>query len=240
MVSFHICNEEEGGSQLNVDITNYNQDPLDPPDVIESYKYVCSCIPENVQNMRRWSIDNHHNSLLAYYESDCSVNKWYFKIIAAGHNFDSRNLFDRKFVTNTTYKRLSFGPDLNSKYFQIICNSCRVTTESPKVSESTTESVLDIGADLDNKPLEGLSIQIMDLETQLDQLKEHLITSFKTQFDDLSEKHMKVQEECRQGNQFLSDKIQKFEKEFNKKMKTQNEEFLEVIARLKAFLHGKI
>lgn len=62
IVSFHICNEEEGSNQLNLEITKHFD--WYAPDVLESYSNVCSCInvPQYVQNMSTWSINNHHNA----------------------------------------------------------------------------------------------------------------------------------------------------------------------------------
>ncbi len=62
--------EKEGGNQLNVGINKHHTQVFTVPDVLESYKNVCSCVnvPEYVQNMDKWSIDNHHKDFLAYYE----------------------------------------------------------------------------------------------------------------------------------------------------------------------------
>ncbi len=125
--SFHICNKEEGGSQLNLDLTKvHGFGPMIFHEPLESYRNVCSCVnvPEHVQKMRKWSIDNHHNDLLAYYEPCCSKDKWNPKLIAAGHYADSRNMQDNHKtdpVTNIKYRIQSFGPNSNSSYFNISC-----------------------------------------------------------------------------------------------------------------------
>ncbi len=86
--SLELCNEEEGGNQLNLDITEHLNWYDLTPDVLESYKNVCSCVnvPTYLQNMSKWSINSHHNDLLAYYEKDCSENQWNSTFIPAGRN----------------------------------------------------------------------------------------------------------------------------------------------------------
>jgi len=64
--------------------------------------------------MSKWSIDNHHNAFLAYYEQDCSEKKWDLAFIKAGHDEGSIGMwFHAKTdsVTQKTYKIQSFGPD---------------------------------------------------------------------------------------------------------------------------------
>lgn len=72
--SFRFCNDEDGGPKLNVDIVQH-YDPKnrnDIPQKIKSYQDICLCvsIPYDVQQMARWSINNHGNELLAYYETN--------------------------------------------------------------------------------------------------------------------------------------------------------------------------
>ncbi len=76
--SFHICNENDGGSKLNVDIITYTTNiAVDDTKVLSSYKNICSCqnIPANVQSTDKWSINNHANDLLVYYEPGCTEMK---------------------------------------------------------------------------------------------------------------------------------------------------------------------
>ncbi len=53
--SIQVCNEEEGESQLHLEITKYYENHNVVPDVLESYKNVCSCVnvPQYVQNMEK-------------------------------------------------------------------------------------------------------------------------------------------------------------------------------------------
>ncbi len=128
MKSFHICDEDIGGPQLNIDITKYYD--LSASGVLESYRDVCTCInvPEYVQN-RTWGINNYGNDLLAYYHPDCLENKWKAQNVPAGiwcvdtgsecmHNYKKTDS-----VSNTVYKIQSIGPDPNSKYFKTSCKS---------------------------------------------------------------------------------------------------------------------
>lgn len=83
--------------------------------------------------MRIWSIDNHHNALLVYFEPDCLDNKIKGKILAAGHNLDSNFMNELRATDNVTeimYKIMSLGPDPDSLYFQTSCIYFNVPTES--------------------------------------------------------------------------------------------------------------
>ncbi len=74
--------------------------------------------------MSKWSINNHHNALLAYYEPDCVENIRNFSFIPAGRHpylTDMHQLEKTDGVTNTIYKIQSFGPDPNSTYYQTGC-----------------------------------------------------------------------------------------------------------------------
>ncbi len=126
-----------------------------PVRLLASYKNVCSCVnvPENKQNIAKWSIDNHHNAMWAYYERDCQENKWNRVFIAAGNSWRSREAYEKG-------KYRSFGPDQRSAYFQTSCVSSLVPiTESiMKTGENLTDS-----ADFD-KILKALSNKFMELQ----------------------------------------------------------------------------
>ncbi len=160
--SFQVCNEEEVGSQLNLDISKYSGYGDVVSDVLETYRNVCSCVnvPRYVQNMSKWSINNHRNALLAYFEPDCSETKWNSTFIPAiRHPYILGVHYLKKFdsVTNTTYKIQSFGPDPNSTYFQTSCNSSHVTTtERSKTFESTTDSGKDAKVDINKLFQDGI------------------------------------------------------------------------------------
>lgn len=128
--SFHICNDDVGGPQLNVDITEFYDlwKPNDVPNMLETYRNVCSCvnIPEYVQKMTTWSINNHGNQFIAYFQKDCSEDKWKALFIQAGQWDESASIYKHKitdWATNTQHKIQSFGPDTNSSYYQISCKN---------------------------------------------------------------------------------------------------------------------
>lgn len=152
--SFQICNEEEGGNQLNLDITNYFYEYTNRvvlPDVLESHRNVCSCVnvPKYVQQMGVWSINNHHNDMLAYFKPNCSEKNTGSKFIAAGGAYDSNAVMHHSRVDDEAkvyLKIQSFGPDPNSAYFLASCTHdlsktrMLVTSGSADNFETTTES----------------------------------------------------------------------------------------------------
>ncbi len=142
--SFHICNEDVGAPQLKIDILKY--DDFSASDLLESYRDVCACINEpqnlqnmaewpnnicsnvsqNFQNMTEWSINNYGNDFLAYYQPDCSENKWMVEHVPAVlwcfgsrcmHRYEKTDN-----VTNTVYNIRSMDPNQNSKYFKKALN----------------------------------------------------------------------------------------------------------------------
>lgn len=129
MKSYHVCNDDVGGYKLNVDITKYNDlwsTRSDNPDVLECYSNVCDCVnvPKYVQEMPKWSLNNHGNNIIAYYESDCSKRMWEPKYIPAGQSGDTMYMANHQMtnsVTKAVYKIQSLGPDPNSTYFQMSC-----------------------------------------------------------------------------------------------------------------------
>ncbi len=74
------CNEVDGGNHLDVDLTKlYRISPgslfnLKDTDELHSYKNVCSCVnlPDYIQHLETWSMENYYNDMLAYYERDCT------------------------------------------------------------------------------------------------------------------------------------------------------------------------
>ncbi len=121
--SFHVCNELRG-LHLNIDIEKFNE--FTEEEVLESYMDVCTCINVPLeQNVTSWSINNFGNEFLAYYQPNCSENKWKAKLIPAGlgsNNFicmDCYTKLDRE--TNTEYQIQSIGPNPNSTYYRTSC-----------------------------------------------------------------------------------------------------------------------
>ncbi len=79
-------------------------------------------MPQSVQDMSEWSIDNHHNGLFAYFELDCKEQNSKALYINAGHNSKSKNMHtNSRTYKGSTLKIQSFGPDPNCTYFQQSC-----------------------------------------------------------------------------------------------------------------------
>lgn len=138
--SYHICNRDEGGSSLNVDITS--NDPVDGYIILESYNNLCSCrkVPSYVQQLEKWSVNNHGNAMIAYFSPDCSSSTYSSLWIPAGQSSYSFGLGLFKDVNQSTEivtKIQSIGPDPNSEYFKNHCNKSCIEL-SAIVSENTT------------------------------------------------------------------------------------------------------
>lgn len=118
--SFHICDNNDGGPTLNLDFTEYYAGWTKLPRVLKSYKDVCQCmnIPKAVHNLRYWSINNHGNELMAYYENDCKEAFVESTYILDGHSYETRNIY---YLKKSHRQILSFGPAKNSTYFRTSC-----------------------------------------------------------------------------------------------------------------------
>ncbi len=124
--SFQLCTEENGGSNLHVDLTTFYEYRDEVPIILESYRDVCSChnIPKYVLDLGTWSFDNHGNDMVAYFEQDCVKEKFDPVYIPAGHSTLSREIYrnvENDENTNTSYKIQSFGPKEDSVYFMQSC-----------------------------------------------------------------------------------------------------------------------
>ncbi len=124
-----MCNEDEGGSQLNVDITKFfeKDKTADVPTVLEKYRQLCTCvnIPDHIRKMDKWSVNNHHNKFRAYFEPDCLENNITSTLFAAGQNDYMRNISNwtsSDFVTKSQCHILSIGPEKSSTYFKSSCS----------------------------------------------------------------------------------------------------------------------
>ncbi len=128
IASLRQCNVHEGGPQLNVDITtHYSQkNKWDVPDILDSYYDVCECVnfPKYVHIMGNWTINNHGNSLLAYFEPNCATEFFKAMYIEAGGWSKSADMHThtRKYGENMV-KVHSFGPDPNSEYYSLSCST---------------------------------------------------------------------------------------------------------------------
>lgn len=118
--SFHVCNDEEGGPQLNIDFTEYFSGGHQVPKILQSYKGVCKCIniPISIYYLRYWSINNHGNELMAYYENNCKETVAEPTFIMDGHSYDSRNMY---YLRKSHNKVRSIGPAKNSSYYKTSC-----------------------------------------------------------------------------------------------------------------------
>lgn len=126
--SIQICNEQEGGPQLNFDITKYFpfRDPPITPNILESYHDVCTCVnvPKYVHDRNKWSIDNHHNGLFAYFEANCTELHSKALYIEPGHNPNSREMHTHsRRHRGAPLKIQAFGPDPNTTHFQQSCSA---------------------------------------------------------------------------------------------------------------------
>ncbi len=174
--SFQICSEEIGESSLHVSLTTYYGDRNEVPITLESYKDVCSCqnIPEFVQNWDKWSIDNHGNDIVAYFEQDCGKEKFEPVNISAGHSKMSREIYKNiktenvDQTTESTYKTqlinrqgnekpndkvskiVSFGPDLNSSYFKTSCVKFNGTVVKFEIDDKGKFDEFDLHIDMFN------------------------------------------------------------------------------------------
>lgn len=74
--------------------------------------------------MSKWSINNHGNSLLGYFEPNCMTKYSRPLYIEAGHGSSSRemNTDKRTNYNGTIMKVQSFGPDPNSTFFLPSCS----------------------------------------------------------------------------------------------------------------------
>lgn len=208
--SFHSCNDDEGGITLNIEITNYLTDlsPSTKPTVYESYSNVCSCIniPNDVQILDKWSVDNHGNSMMAYFEYNCSSVDLAPLWIPAGRSSYSTGLglFQKiKYNSGTSEKIKSIGPDPNSIYFQSSCNV-------QQLGEFEQGKVLDRNLE------DHLSRRLYKLENYIEELEnesrgnytiEHILQLHTSDFQKVSS----GVEELKENNVNISAKIRKLE-----------------------------
>ncbi len=85
---YHIFNKEKGSFSLNVNILSKDQTvkQVGGPTIIETYRdiYSCRSVPEYVQQLDKWFIDNHVNAMVAYFLPDCSPTAYPTLWIPAG------------------------------------------------------------------------------------------------------------------------------------------------------------
>ncbi len=98
-----------------------------PDLVIHSYRGVCACVNvlKFVHFIRNWSIDNHGNSLFAYFEPNCGAEFWTALYIEAGRLTKSRGMHThtRKHGENIL-KIYHFGHDPSSEYYSLSGSPC--------------------------------------------------------------------------------------------------------------------
>ncbi len=142
--SLQKCNDKESGPELNIDITThfkYLQPPTFPKK-IETYYNVCRCIniPQYVQDMEMWSIDNHHNQILAYFEPDCGEQSSKALYVDAGHCPKSRHIYTHtRTYRGSKIKIHPIGPDPKSTYFKQSCSKLMKNVKLELLNGSTSQ-----------------------------------------------------------------------------------------------------
>ncbi len=72
--------------------------------------------------MERWSIDNHHNALFAYFEPDCTEEHLQGLYLDAGQWPNSRDMHTHSRIYKGSTRTIqSIGPAANTTYFQKSC-----------------------------------------------------------------------------------------------------------------------
>ncbi len=188
--SYRVCNKEEGGSSLQVDIlsTDPTVKPVNGPVILESYPHLCICrnVPEYIQQLDKWFINNHGNALVAYFSPDCSSTSYSPLWIPSGQSSYSFGLSSFKHVdpnTGIIHKIQSFGPDPSSGYFQRSCNNSskivsifgqvnttKFNTGSICDSGSTSESTL-VGMFMIER-MQALISEFQQISRKVDELKQ--------------------------------------------------------------------
>ncbi len=199
IASFRICNEKEGGTQLNLDLSevNWHNDSVFSLNVIESYKNVCSCvnIPKHVHE-KDWIINNHHNAILAYYGADCSEVKWNSVFVPAGHS--NSVYFGSKWDwEGAEYIVQSFGPDTNSPYYQTSCKFPNLPTDTANTkmaATNSTENILSDGVGIADR-LERVSDEVEKLQVIFDVGMANILKQNKDEFHRLKNKVNELQDE---------------------------------------------
>lgn len=178
--SFHMCFQAEGGLELNVDLTDYHPDLKQAvtPKVLKTFKQVCSChnVPEDIRSIKNWSINNHGNSLMAYYENDCLANEFLPLWIPPGRSSFSIGLGSTQQVhtnSDNTNKILSVGPDMDTNYFKRHCITDNVNDNNAQDSlQCTTPSFPSPREALLLKPIEFMMEEMSNEVSKLqDELK---------------------------------------------------------------------
>ncbi len=169
--SYHVCNNKVGGSTLDLEILSNDPNIFDQYDdgaiTLEIYHDLCTCrnVPEYVQQLDKWFINNHGNSLMACFSPDCSSTEFFPLWVPARVSSYSFGLGLFKLtdpVTGIHHKIQSFGPDPNSKYFLKSCN--KNCTAHPLVRNINTTRI-NIGriCDFDTKT-ECMQVVLLHLE----------------------------------------------------------------------------
>lgn len=172
--SIQTCNDAEGGPKLNVDLTTHFENRYPPivPNVLESYKDVCNCqnLPQYVEDMSKWSIDNHGNELLAYFEPNCEEKKSKALAINAGHWINSRDMHTHtQYNRGATLRIQSFGPDPNSTYFKTSCKSSTWNGNQGGGQEKN-----DLDPQVIDEKFQNLNDKIDELESKFEHSKRKL------------------------------------------------------------------
>lgn len=135
--SFHACHDKEGGVYLNVDITEYHRNISTYAKILETYQNVqlCHNVPKYIREMDKWSVNNHGNPMIAYFEPDCLTNNFEPLWIPAGVSSFSIGLSSFKIEEEKTvnvHKIQSFSHFRSAEYSEEACNT--MDTLMPKLN----------------------------------------------------------------------------------------------------------
>lgn len=206
--------------------------------------------------MDKWSINNHHNAIIAYFEPECSEKSWKSKYFAPGHSYGSKHIYYRNtdFVNKKLYGIKSLGPDPSSTYFHASCIFSNVSSvinifeasENIENFKSTPDGInVEVQEqinDLRNEVM-GSRKSFNQTEHNQDDFANTTATIVERFFDNITEQIQNVREKCSQSNQYINEKAHKletFQQNMEKILENQKAEFLEVIAKLQAYLNDKL
>lgn len=117
--------------------------------------------------MSKWSINNHHNGLWAYFEPNCKEEKSKALYINAGHWTNSRDMHSHtRTYRGTTLKIQSLGPASNCTYFQQSCSAY----PNDKIMKHELLETLNNSSPQVNTELKEISIDLTPFEND-DHLK---------------------------------------------------------------------
>lgn len=166
---------------------------------MESYKDLCKCvnIPRKVKELDYWSINNHGNEIMAYYEPNCLDNQGEATFILDGHSYESRNIYH---LRKSLRKVQSVGPAQNSTYFYKSClkmGTVTLPTVDLRDATEVTEKLMQgrsMGRYTSKRDIEVLiqthAEEIQEIKDTNRKLQQKL-ENFKINIDSILEQHKK-------------------------------------------------